>query len=144
MIGRRAAGLAILALSVPLAPPDGVAWAQAQREAPPPVPSSYELRRIETQARQAAEEAARVAKRKSRQIEYTGAGTTAGDTGTGLSLDITAKQLGGLAITGVIGIAAVRALSVGTEPNPLTDASAGAGTSAGVGATATTTTTGTN
>ncbi|MEQ9642649.1 MAG: hypothetical protein RIM84_21670 [Alphaproteobacteria bacterium] len=103
-------------------------------KAPPMVPSSYELRRVEAQIRQVLATQAAEAKRKSRQIEVTGTGAAAGaDPDSDFSFDITAKEAGGLALTTVIGIAAFTALSEDTSPT------VSGGPSPGAGATATTT-----
>ena len=141
MIGRRTVALVGLVLGGAVAGSSAPARAQTQAEAPPPVPSSYEMRRVETKVRVAAEQAARDAKRRSRQVEYTGAGTTAGDADTGLAIDITPRQAADLLAAGIIGYAAFRALTVGTEPDPFGAPSDGASASAGG---STTTTTGSN
>lgn len=122
------AGAALALIGLTLCVAAVPARGQAQADAPPPVPSSYEWQRVETLARQAETQRALEARRQSRQIEYTGAGDAAGsDTGTGFSLDISARQTGALAITGVIGLAAARALSEGTQPDPLGRGGGGSG-----------------
>lgn len=140
----RAATLAALAVATQVLLP---APARAADKAPPPVPSSYDLRRVETILRAKAEREALAAKRKSRQVEYTGAGDAAGSGDTSpfdIDIDITDRQLGALVVTGVIGAAALRALNTGTAPDlGVFDDPGSSGGAAAASAAATATTTGT-
>lgn len=102
-------------------------WAD-EPKAPPPVPSSYELRRLETQIRQVLAARAAEAKRKSRQIEVTGTGAAAGsDSESSFPIDITTKEAVGLGLATIVGIAAFTAFTEDTSPTVPGAASPGAG-----------------
>ena len=123
-----------LAAALWLAAAPLTALAQVRSEAPA-VPSSYELRRAETQARLALQAQAREAKRKSRQIEQVGSGRAAGPgASSGLPFELSAKQAVTAGLLGLIGVAALHALTEPTEPTPV---GGGGGAGAGPSTTAT-------
>ena len=95
------------------AKPKPDAAAAPATQAPPAVPSSYELRRLEAKIRKVLDARAAEAKKKSRQIERVGTGTAAGPEtdGSPFSLDISARQAVGLGVTALIGFAAFTAFA---------------------------------
>jgi hypothetical protein len=91
--------------------------AAAETVAPPPVPSSYELRRLETQLRQVAAQQAAEARRKSRQRQDVGTGRHTG-TGRepGIDITVTPELVVRAGIVAALGLAAVSAFSADSTP----------------------------